>query len=156
MKNILSFITLAFAVLLWTSCEKVKNDPNALDYYKNKNIVLTLSSETLKSSDYYEVKISAVALGDRPNGNPKIVVNGEVATGDYAIITKDHILDGPVTITATDKAWQYVAEFSASASTGGYTVLWNSTFDEVPQKEISHTVISPSIKKGIIEIKEYE
>lgn len=155
MKKIFPLIFIAFITLIWSSCTKTKNDPEALDYYKNKDIVLTLSSENIQASDLYDVKISAVALGDRPNGNPKLIVNGTMIDADYAVINKDMILDGPVTITATDKAWQFVAEYTARSSSG-FTVKWNSTFNGVPQKEYLHNVNSVTNIKGYIEVKEYE
>jgi len=156
MKNILSLLSIITLSFLWTSCKKVDTDPNALDFYKNKTIVLTIASEDIKVADYFEVKISAVALEDRKESNPRIIINGNAVEGEYGVVTKDMLLDGPVTITARDKAWQYVAEYAVSASGAAYSVSWNSTFNDIPQETIVQKVISPSITRGIIEIKEYK
>lgn len=156
MKYIFTLITLLGLAVSWTSCKKVETDPNALDYYKNKNIILTISSEDFDDGDMVSIKISAVRVGDKWAPNPKILIDGHEVEGEYGVITSDHISNGSVTITATDKAWQFVAEYTVATNGTPFTLVWNSTFDDVAQEPIKLEVLSPISKNGLIEIKEYK
>lgn len=156
MKQFITIIAVLFTTFTWMSCEKVDTDPDALDYYKNKNIVLTISSENFDAGDNLHVKISAIHVGDSWIPNPKIMINGTAVEGEYAVLTSEMLADGPITITSTDKAWQYVAEYTLSSNATPYGLLWSSTFDDVAQDPIYIEVNSSISKTGIIEIKEYK